>query len=247
MATKPFKSEWEWLNINRGIDYSVIDGEQLKRNNWVLTRFRWSNEIYVSELGNRESSLTAYNGGVPETVSGSTSILGLGVRFLTATVYTPSDKTWVEIAGESGRYKLEGSGNNIPDSTKVNILSNLLTQTGVTPQYAWCIIECDADDIENGIFPNRYDDVSYSNKVRATETDNASRPPIDGVTILASTAVGTFNTGTQVDTTADEDVFEYEVQGAFLCTADNQNYSQRGVEWYQQVQTWSFKDDWVPA
>ena len=86
-----------------------------------------------------------------------------------------------------------------------------------------------------------------SNKVRAAnftyDGTSASVPALDGQTMLASTAAGTFTP------TSDSEVSvgNFEIEGTFLCTGDVQNYDQRGVDWFQQVQTWSFKDSWRTA
>ena len=251
MATTPFTSEWEWLNINRGLDYTVVDGASLKRNNWTLVRSRYSNAPYVSELDTKLTSLTAYNGGVPETIPSLTGIDVSGVRFDTTTTYTLNTTTWIDIGRPSSQggvkwYRQESSATNIPDSDMVNILGRFWTGAGTWPDMVcvWAVVEMTSTQADSLTFSQYL--TNYTNYARSTNTwilTDSTAPTIDGETIAASTATGTFSP--TVD--SDIDVGTWEGTGSFLCTADTQNYQQRGVEWYQQLQTWSFKDDWRTA
>ena len=258
MAITPFTSEWEWQNINRGLDYTVVDSAPMKRNNWTLTRSRYSSAPYASELDTKDTSLTAYNGGEPETISGITSIYIDGYQFDTTQNWVSDSAIWVDSGytsvGTSSKVYVQQSGTtNKPDSDKANLLGIFRTYYNyvghpdyvATARYAWCVVESTINDAENGTFSADY--TTYTNGIHGPEYFYQSYPPIyaqtpsipEGETL--STAKGTFS-GSSTPYGG-----SYPSVGTFLCTADVQQYGQRGVEWYEQVQTWSFKDAWRTA
>ena len=258
MATKPFTSEWEWLNINRGLDYTVVDNAQLKRNNWTLTRSRYSNMPYVSQLDERAQSLSGYNGGVPETIPSITGLYVSGVQFDTTTNWVSDSSVWIDSGynyyGNAKTYIQQAGTTNKPDSSKTNVFGVFITYQNLsgdpailTRKYAWAVVEVDNTEAEQGTF-SRYTD-NHTNYIHGQEYDYQSYPPItpaipqdpDGESMLTANGTGTF-TGTSTPYNG-----SFPSVGTFLCTADSQSYQQRGVDWYQQVQTWSFKDGWITA
>ena len=251
MATTPFTSEWEWQNINRGLDYTVIDNANLKRNNWTLTRMRYSNDIYTSELDAKSTSLTAYNGGVPETIGSVTGSLITGAQFDTDTIYTLDETVWVETGYTrwgSPSYRMEDAAANIPDSSKTNILTKMTTGGSYpTETLCWAVIELDNDVADNNGWSSSWTAtaLTYPGVRSATFTRQISDPVgVDGQVLLASTS-RLWSPAASNDSTVS--IGSFPSSGTFLCTGDTQQYQQRGVDWYQQVQTWSFKDSWRTA
>jgi len=242
MATiVPFKSEWEWVNIARGLDYSAQNGVSTKRNNWVLTRSRISNDSYASQLDETLFSLTAYNGGVPERIDGITGIPVEGLFFDNSTTWTANTTPWVPFdfnAQTQYRYQPSGAA-NIPSASHVNqCYFNRLDNTNVI--FGWFVLEVPIA-IASNTFRQPYS--SYLNGIRNstiyTEVDLANGTfPQTPEGLLFDTAKGTFvGSATPSITITSE-------RGNFLCTGDAQSYQQRGVDWYTQTQTWSFKDSW---
>lgn len=247
MSLTPFKSEWEWINVDRGLDYTVINGIEQKRNNWSLSRKRVSNDIYASEVDTRQYSLTAYNGGVPETVDNTTESIVGGLHFDTTTTWTLNTTIWEEWDYSEHleyRYTPQDGTVNIPDSTKINACSFQAIDSSYTA-YAWFVVEMEPEWLES---PVRSIYSAYTNGIRSADTYTpaeyaAKEFPLtpDGVsfTVPKGTFVGGGSSTAEWGTVA--------TGGEFLCTNDSQQYQQRGVEWYTQQQTWSFKDRWRVA
>lgn len=230
----PFTSEWEWQAINRGLDYTVVNNAKLQRNNWTLTRFRKSDEAYVSELGDTADELSAFNGGVTETISGVTEATVTGMKFNTTRNWTLNSTIWIEtgriIQGEPS-YRMEDTATNIPNATKTNICFLAERMSGV-PIHEWSCVEAETADVDDFTWSLQRDD--YSNRM-----DSFDDGPIHNVNFDVER--GTFEN----ESRAIEGTFD--VVGSFLCTGDNQVYDQASVDWFKQVQTWSFKDSWVTA
>ena len=262
-----FTSEWEWQIINRGLDYTVVGNSQQKRSNWTLTRSRYSNAPYESQIDTKQFSLSAYNGGETRTISGFTTDVVFGYQFETTRNWVSNSANWVDSGynsyiryGYANVYVQQDGTTNKPDSTKVNIMGAFKTWSDyvydpgsgfnvLQEKYAWCVVEGEQSEIDNGSFSRDYDD--YTNGIRGEEylwiafpQSGPAIPPTPDAEPI-TTAKGTF------DDTGDDASTPFEGSflsaGTFLCTADAQQYQQRGVPWYQQIQTWSFKDAWRNA
>jgi hypothetical protein len=234
----PFTSEWEWLSINRGLDYTVVNNAKLQRNNWTLTRSRSSDEVYVSELGEVELELSAFNGGVTETVTGVTTATITGMRFSTTRDWTLNTVTWVEtgrIVNSRVTYRMESGATNIPNASKTNVVfygsNDVYAATG---DQRWMCVEADTVDVDNLTWGTTLS--SYSN-----HTVSQAESPVSINSVNFEIDGGTFHGESRAFTGT------WPVTGSFLCTGDNQVYDQKSVDWFKQVQTWSFKDSWVTA
>ena len=216
MATA-FTSEWEWTSINRSQDVSVQNSEQTTRNNWVVTRKRISNEAYDSQLGESAASLTAYNGGVTETVTPPETEV---IVFDTTTNWTKTTTLWIPSGTTNNGAPIYVSDEdpNIPDATRINIL--YLAYSAISSKFLWYAYESVDGAPGPGI-----------NRVGGDE--EVTRPSLDGY--LFDDLGGTF-TGTSTSSISSASVYD------FYCSGDNQTYQEQGVDWFTQTQTWIFKD-----
>ena len=63
-----FTSEWEWVSLNENYNTSFGGGAYNVKTPETVQRFRWSDQVYNSDIGDQASSLSGYNGAVtPET------------------------------------------------------------------------------------------------------------------------------------------------------------------------------------
>jgi len=207
-------------------DSSYQGATLLTRNNWVIIRKRISDDDYDSELGEEESSLSAYNGGVTETIAGpviSGYTIGPTVRNYTNTtdVCIPTG----QIQNGSAVYATPSTITNIPDSEKRNVLHLV----AVGSELNWSYGEFTQAEVDTLTVPDSrgtsyvYDD---SNKPAG------SLPVSLNMNLYGGTFVG--SNGAIAST------YAYP----FTCTGDNQVYEQQSVDWYTQRQTWVFKDGW---
>jgi hypothetical protein len=131
--------------------------------------------------------------------------------------------TYVPAAGTS----------NIPNASKMNAIKLISGTDGGNIIYRWVVSEYTTAQIADGSF--RY----------ASYAPNYCYPTTYGtnVTISINGQAFTVNGGTFTgDATA---TLTGEVVGyPFRCITDNKEFI-NGVEWFRQVQTWSYKDAWV--
>jgi hypothetical protein len=114
-------SEWSWISINRETDISVSGGVFSSRPNWSMTRSRISNDTYSGQLGESATSLSAYNGGVTETVI--VPVINY-LSFDANTAWTLAATRWDAtgyIKNGSMSYTPHYGTANIPDAGKKNV------------------------------------------------------------------------------------------------------------------------------
>lgn len=217
MGTPIFTSEWEWVSINREQDVSVSNGNTLTRNNWSVTRKRVSNAPYVSEVGTEKSELTAYNGGVSETVRPPETEV---VTFDTTTAWTKTTTLWIPsgLTNNNAPIYVSNESPNIPDPSKINIL--YVSYDAVDEEFTWYAYES-------------VDGLPGPSINRCGSDDYTTIPSLDG--LLFDNSFGSF-TGSATSSITTAPIYD------FYCSSDNQSYGQNGVDWFTQTQTWIFKD-----
>jgi len=225
-------TQWAWQNISRGIDYSATARGNFKRNNWLLARYRMSNDVYASELGDEVSSLNGYNGGVLEQALASSITSGSFLKFSGTPNWSTPTMEWVEtgrIINGQPTYRPNYGEANVPVSTKTNV-AYFWERSGQDD--FWYVVEAETAEVDSlswsatpTDFPNR------------SGTPDVSSNEIDGK--VFNNPAGTF---TGIGTA----YFE-AATAEFFCSADNQVYQQQSVDWFTQVQNWIYKDSWTVA
>jgi len=243
-----FTSEWVWGNISRNNDLVVVDGAYGEKGNWSMTRSRWSNDAYSSDLGDWELSLSAKNGGVTETITSPLSSDAYGLKFSASTAWTLSGYIWDELTGATawGKpvYKLHPiyQGLNIPDPDKFNYLMLIAEYAAPSSNYwQWAMVEL--DDEFSQISDDELFFTDLTNYCYSTNRYGfAASPPPAGTLDTPEGDALTQNVGTFTgDATAG--TIGQQTLPLLYCTADVQSYPTPSVDWYLQTQTWIFKDE----
>ena len=137
---------------------------------------------------------------------------------------------WLETGYKRGGhpvYILQGK--NHPVEYKRNVC--WLSTSGAT--VAWCMSAFAQDEIENNSFEDNYANLSDDYAIGSL-TGYSS---IDGI-VLEGYSGGIYN---GFDATASLG----STQIPLLCTADNQSYPSKSVDWFTQTQNWTYVDSWV--
>jgi len=257
-----FTSNWQWISIQRGIDYTIQNGVQQKRSNWSLIRMRHSDQEFVSQLGEKENYLTAYNGGTTETVYRPDNTFVNGVMFDTETNWTSTDTVWFDtgfVVNYQPVYRAMNQSPNVPRSGKITLLMPLYLFGSALGH--WCVVdlfpkqyslgeftEWDSGDVgfvsgsnNSGDNPD-FSELAYDNTSCAASQTGFSAYSIDGATIGDNQYGGIFDA-----TVTTASLGEHPDPTQFLCTADIQTYENRGVDWFTQIQTWTYRSVWREA
>lgn len=229
-------SEWSWISINRETDISVSGGVFSSRPNWSMARSRISNDTYSGQLGESATSLSAYNGGVTETVS--VPVINY-LSFNANTAWTLAATRWDAtgyIKNGSMSYTPHYGTTNIPDAGMKNV-AFIFKSSGVF--YRWIVTEITSAQLASGTWTD-YSSGSvvsvYPNSVDSGTGSFGSS--IAGVSFTSNN--GTF-TGDATAGFADHSL------PLFVCASDAQNYNQQYVDWFTQTQTWVYKSSWIES
>lgn len=218
-------SNWEWVSVNRNKDYTIISGQNVFRENWSLTRKRISNEAYTSELGTSITSLSAYNGGVTETISCPTYS---AYSFGTTQTWVDSGVLWVPTGFTRGGVASYRCVEPAKQNTEyINVIFKG-TRSGTA---SYIIGAVTSGELSAGNWPNDSNSygsprhVNYKNEAYTTLTGDYSPS-------YSSTASESRLSATSTN-------------ASFYCTSDVQTYDSAGVDWFTQTQTWQSKTPWA--
>ena len=233
-------SGWQWNAINRNRDYSYIGDTEYFRENWQLTRWRYSDAAYSSELGDTEStSLSATNGGttesiVPPTFDTFKVVNSFGSNEVDATTdytdyefykvpWTYAFNNPVYAAAKSCQQSTASSGgynDEINGAWRPILLCN--NSAGTT----WFCVAEPSGVVQSGA-------TSY-----ATYAEYAGSSP-NGHLIASSWTSTTGGSPVLAGVVASS-----STTVPFTCTADTQTYDTPSVNWFKQTQTWVAQSPW---
>lgn len=236
MASEPKISQWSWLNIDRRREYSKTQaGEDFFRENWTVTRSRVSNKVFTSELGDTAGSLSAYNGGVTETVTAPTYDFFSFTSMVSATDWFAEleDVPFYPAGYNRGGKPVYILSEQSPrDTTKACVLFyeyQAKPYSGINTY--WQVGQCSSAEATSGTFAKSAVMFAASDLLAANRIDY---PTPTGPTYRRAAGAES-GTGAITSTASTEN---------FRCVSDLQSYSQQGVEWYTQTQTWIAKSPW---
>lgn len=221
-------SNWEWQAVNRNRDYSIVSNTEFFRENWQLTRYRFSNLPYVSQLGDTEdTSISAYNAGVTESVTPPTWE-SLQFLDLTWAAWVDSDNNYVGYKFYKAIYEFNGKPAYV-SPTACSVFTGFNLTAGMVPIVLsdgagdWFMVGDDRSNADSG-------NLTYT--TRANYAANG----------LAITSDWTSDAADLPTVATDVEFVEDTVP--FRCTSDLQSYDQRSVDWFKQTQTWIARSPW---
>lgn len=140
-----FTSSWVWDSVSRNIDENIIQdtGVRQTRNNWSLTRSRYSDEDAETQLGENTASLSAYRGSTLaiEDVGELSGLTFDATQNWTDTsyIYLPDRSfSWVGSGGVPRyAFELDSADTNKPDNTKTTIVKPVLTAGATEWEWKW--------------------------------------------------------------------------------------------------------------
>jgi hypothetical protein len=224
-------SEWEWENVTRARDYTISRNINFFRENWVLARKIISNDTFSSELGATASTLSAYNGGVTETISPPSfsffKFTSSGASFWTINI--PFYKAGYQRNGKDAYLFSEASPK---DPSKAAVIFYEYNQYFGGTYYHWHWIQCSSGEASSGTFPTMAAIVTASNHVASSQTNSA--------TPAGSAWKREFNNLSSHTATLSSSSSTVD----FLCLSDAQQYDNQSVDWYTQRQQWVARSPW---
>lgn len=249
VALAGVQSAWQWELIRRAVDVAYIApvGRREKKN-WQLLRFRSSTAPFISQLGETATDLTAYNGGITETISVPEEEVGgeaaTGIYFSGNTPFSAKDDTlWLPTGKTSYGSPIYAPSSELPGTAdKVNLM--YIGIWSGTAGY-WVVAECTAaqktngDPLGSGAAPHTRVSQYDSSVQIGGHTGRFSS--VAGRAVNAATATGNF-VGSY-DLSAATYLFDgYTIR--LECVADVQTYPNTGCPWHMQKQTWALRTEW---
>lgn len=217
-------SQWEWASINRAKDFTIVNSQNVFRENWSIERFRISDDTYSSQLGESATSITAYNGGVTETVNCPTYP---AYSFDTSQNWVNAGVLWIP----TGFTRSGVAAYKYVESAKYNSTKNLVLFLGTISGTArYLVAEVTSSELSSGTWLNEYSD--YSALGLGTSHKSSSYTTLTGT----YTGVAPYSGNSTLSSTA--------TSATFYCTSDTQIYNTSGVSWYTQRQVWQSKTPW---
>ena len=223
-----FTPDWMWRVVDRRKDYSVTAGVESFRENWMLSRYRVSDQAYSSELGDTSSSLAGENGGVTETIAvptGYTYLSFSGANY----PYTAGVEFYSAGYSRNGQSAYIYSDPSPEDSTKSAVIFFEEGYSHSTQTWDWHFVQCSAAEATSGTFPN----ITTAYAAGDVLAWNYTVADITGANWKVPDVAGNFTLSEATSTLE------------FRCTADSQSYDQPFVDWFTQTQTWVVKSPWV--
>lgn len=140
-----FTGNWIWDSVDRNVDVNIVQDTAVRqtRNNWSLTRYRYSDQNNATQLNESAAAISAYTGGgiVIEDI-GALAGLSFGTtQNWTDTSYVYlADQTFSWIgSGGVPRYafELDGAYTNKPNAAKTTIVKPVLTASADSENGVW--------------------------------------------------------------------------------------------------------------
>ena len=140
-----FTTNWIWGDVSRNIDENIIQdtGVRQTRNNWAMTRYRYSNDEYETQLGENTASLSAYAGSdiIIEDVGDLAGMTFGTTQNWTDTsyIYLPDQSfSWIGSGGVPRyAFELDSSYTNKPNAAKTTIVKPVLTASADAETGVW--------------------------------------------------------------------------------------------------------------
>lgn len=222
-------SNWEWLGVDRGIQTSMSGSTLFTREQWTLRRKRISDDVYVDELGDSASSLAGENGGITETITAPTLPI---VTFSANTNWTTTATQWMESGFSRNGHPVYLQYDDITCPVAgFKSAIQLVPQTGTTV-FRWGVIAHPAAYIDRNAMAVNWG--SSSDHIK--ESSSGAAGSIHGAVL--DTTVGVYFSGAATATLTAAGAL------SFRCVSDNQVYDQRFVDWFSQVQIWTYEAPW---
>ena len=230
-------SGWQWNAINRNRDYSFVGDTEFYRENWQLTRWRYSDAAWSTlgadgALGDTSTSLSATNGGVTETVTPPSYN---ALECINISTYEQNSEFSV-YENDYKFYKTAWTWTGMPAyvSTKScapSAFHNTAIKGDHTPAIIsedggvnWFIIAEPTGNLTSGVLDfNSYS--GYDGSAFAITSEWVAT--VSGLPSRTGVVA-------EVSTTAD-----------FRCTSDLQTYDTSSVNWFKQTQTWVSRSPWL--
>ena len=222
MATTYKTSEWEFETIDRGSEY-ISGAIYQKRNNWVISRFRYSNAPFESQEGQTSYHLRGYNAGKLIDLEGPEVY---GVKFDTTTEWVRSDTLWVRNGNFASSYPVYVPflTDSIPDPSLISVLFR--------SSVYWYVSQYSAEQVQD----NDLAVGGGSNFIRTDPADSSEWP----LGAIAHT-VGANDWAAYGSSKAVPGYYTVP----FFCEYDQVAYEDQGVDWYRQTQQWVYRDSWT--
>lgn len=145
MSLNPFTGNWIFSNVSKIIDINFDEsGNRQTRNNWTLTRYRFTNEQAETQLRTEQLSVSAYSGDEWLTENASANNFmwfdttqnwtDSSYRYMADYSVPFTSETWGG-DGTDNQYAfiLDEGFENKPDSTKITVVRPVLTLNNVSP------------------------------------------------------------------------------------------------------------------
>lgn len=210
-----FTGNWTVTEDDRGTIKSASGAAVFSQDNWVVRRFRYSDEDYNPEQGSSALELSGYYGGeLAEFLAGTVD----GFVFNDDTDWVSTSAVFVDTGlqlNSRAVYVQQTGTFNKPNPFKTNVMYNDGTN--------WYVRESTVPDIRNLVFQSN----NYVKGGTTQLTPNYVR---------FSTNNGTF----KKDATCVE---ISGVLGRYYCESDKRTFI-NGLGWYKQEQIWTFTGGW---
>jgi len=237
-------SNWEWTQIQRTTQQSYVGTLLFKKRVWSLERKRTSNDTFSSLIDTTATSLSAYNGGVTETISCPTTNYVTFTSISADCNFAKTGDKWVETGFYQNGYPTyspyNASISPLIDGSGSNILVYYLCLKRLTSSTNFCWGVTFALDVhaKAGAYIQTWTDESTevretTGAASARDTNGRVLDYVDSQTYYMGNFVGSATTALTTAGTL-----------GFYCTEDKQNYNTPSVDWFTQVQTWEYNEPW---